>query len=315
MEYYFEYKKLLPLLKTWKYHLVIVFVVATIAAAIFSGPEFITPMYKSYAVVYPDNLEPYSKESTTEQMIQIFHSQGIEDSMIAKYDLAKRYDINPKDKYFRTELLRLYRKNVSINKTNYEAVEVSVLDKDPDTAKLMVDNLISLFNSKVERMKREKYSELVNAYEGQLKRKKASMDSLRNVLKQLGKMGIFEYNYQSQQIMRAYLGNLAKSSLKNERDAKTLMKNMGKYSGDLVQTVRMLSDESGSYVTVKLKYENEYRQLVSHITYTNVVTYPFVPDKKTYPIRWLIVLVTDAAAMALAFLLIVFLDRKTFSAS
>jgi hypothetical protein len=204
---------------------------------------------------------------------------------------------------------------VSINKTNYEAVEVSVLDKDPDTAKLMVDNLISLFNSKVERMKREKYSELVNAYEGQLKRKKASMDSLRNVLKQLGKMGIFEYNYQSQQIMRAYLGNLAKSSLKNERDAKTLMKNMGKYSGDLVQTVRMLSDESGSYVTVKLKYENEYRQLVSHITYTNVVTYPFVPDKKTYPIRWLIVLVTDAAAMALAFLLIVFLDRKTFSAS
>ena len=115
--------------------------------------------------------------------------------------------------------------------------------------------------------------------------------------------------------MKAYLSNLAEGSAKKETEAKRLMKNMGKYSGDLVQTVRMLSDQAGSYVAVKLNYENEYRRLVSHLTYTNVVTYPFVPDKKSYPVRWLIVLVTDVAALALAFLLIVFFDRKTFSAS
>lgn len=315
MEYNFEYKKLLSVINKWKYHLLIVFVVATVAAAIFSGPRFITPMFKSYAIVYPDNLQPYSKESTTEQMMQIFQSQGIEDSMIAKYNLAKRYDINPKDKYFITELLSLYRKNVSISKTSYEAVQISVLDKDPDTAKLMVDDLISLFNEKVKSMKRKKYREVVDAYASQLKREKFTLDSLRNVLKHLGKMGIFEYDYQSQQIMKAYLGNLSSGSFKNNQEAKTLMKNMGKYSGDLIQTVGMISDEANSYANVKLNYENEYRHLVSHLTYTNVVTYPFVPDKKSYPVRWLIVFVSDAAALALAFLLIVFFDRKTFSVS
>lgn len=315
MEYNFEYKKLLAVINKWKYHFLIVFVVATVASAIFSGPGFITPMFKSYAIIYPDNLQPYSKESTTEQMMQIFQSQGIEDSMIAKYNLAKRYDINPKDKYFRTELLSLYRENVSISKTSYEAVQISVLDKDPDTAKLMVDDLISFFNKKVKSMKRQKYKEVVDAYASQLMREKVTLDSLRNVLKQLGKMGIFEYDYQSQQIMKAYLGNLSGGSVKNNREAKTLMKNMGKYGGNLVQTVGMISDEATSYATVKLNYENEYRRLISHITYTNVITYPFVPDKKSYPVRWLIVLVSDAAALALAFLLIVFFDRKTFSVS
>jgi len=314
MEYNFEYKKLLSLINKWKYHLIIVLVVATVAASIFSGPRFITPMYRSFAIVYPANLKPYSKESTTEQMIQIFQSQGIEDSMIAKYNLAKRYNINPRDKYFRTELLRLYRKSVSISKTNYEAVKISVLDKNPDTAKLMADDLIALFNKKVSKMKRQKYREAVNAFKGQLNREKTSLDSLRGVLKHLGKMGIFEYNYQSQQIMKAFLRNAASGSEK-EREAKTLMQNMGKYSGDLVQTVRLLSDQSGSYSKTKMAYENEYRNLVAHITYTYIVTYPFVPDKKSYPVRWLIVVVSDAAVMALAFLLIVFLDRKTFSVS
>lgn len=314
MEYNFENRKLMLVLKKWKFHLLIVFVVATVAAAIFSGPRFITPLYKSYAIVYPDNLKPYSKESTTEQMLQIFQSQGIVDSMITKYNLAKRYDVNPHYKYYRTALLRLYHENVRIGKTSYEAVKISVLDRNPDTAKLMIDHLIALFNRKVRRMQKEKFGELARAYAGQLKRKRATMDSLRNVLANLGKKGIFEYDYQSQQIMKAYLSDLSSGSA-GERVAGILMKNMGKYSGDLIQTVKMLSAEANTYVDVKLSYEVEYRHVVSNVTYTSVVTYPFVADKKSYPIRWLIVLVVDAAALALAFLLIVFLDRKSFSAS
>ncbi|MBE0650018.1 MAG: hypothetical protein IH595_04160 [Bacteroidales bacterium] len=316
MEYNFESRKLMLIIKKWKYHLLIVLVVASAAAAFFSGPKFIIPMYKSYAVVYPNNLEPYSKESTTEQMIQIFQSQGIVDSMIAKYDLAKRYDVDPHYKYFRTELLRLYHENVSIQKTSYEAVEIEVLDRNPDTAKLMVDELISLFNKKVRSMQNEKFSELANAYAGQLKRKRAAMDSLRNVLQDLGDKGVFEYDYESQQIMKSYLSNLEKGySGKSMKEAKQLMENMGKYSGNLVQTTDMLAAEAKTYVEVKLSFEKEYRHVVSNVTYTNVVTYPFVADKKSYPIRWLIVLVVDVAALVLALILIAFLDRKSFSAS
>lgn len=316
MEYNFESRKLMLVVKKWKYHLLILLLVATVAAAFFSGPRYIVPMYKSYAVVYPDNLKPYSKESTTEQMIQIFQSQGIVDSMIDRFDLAKRYDIDPHYKYFRTAVLELYHENVSINKTSYEAVEIEVLDRNPDTAKRMVDHLIALFNRKVRRMQKEKFGELADAYAGTLKRKRASMDSLRNILQNLGKKGVFEYDYESQQIMKSYLSNLEKGYTgKSMKESRELMENMGKYSGNLVQTVKLLSAEAKAYAEVELSYEMEYRHVASNLTYTNVISYPFVPDRKAYPIRWLIVLVVDVAALVLALILIAFLDRKSFSDS
>jgi capsular polysaccharide biosynthesis protein len=316
MEYNFESRKLMLVVKKWKYHLLVVLVVATAVAALFSGPGFIVPMYKSYAVVYPDNLKTYSKESTTEQMMQVFQSQGIVDSMIAQFDLAKRYDIDPDYKYFRTAELELYHENVSIRKTSFEAVEIEVLDRNPDTAKLMVDRLIALFNRKVRKMQKEKFGEMADAYAGTLKRKRASMDSLRNILQNLGKKGVFEYDYESQQILKSYLSNLEKGYTgKSLKESRELMENMGKYGGDLVQTVKLLSAEAKTYADVELSYELEYRHVVSNVTYTNVITNPFVPDKKTYPIRWLIVLVVDVAALVLALILITFLDRKSFSDS
>ncbi len=108
MEYNFDSRTSLKLLLKWKYPILVIVVVTAGLAAFFSGPRFITPLYKSYAVVYPDNIKPYSKESTTEQMIQVFNSQDIKDSVINKFDLLKHYEIDTSYKYFRTELLRRY---------------------------------------------------------------------------------------------------------------------------------------------------------------------------------------------------------------
>ncbi len=72
----------------------------------------------------------------------------------------------------------------------------------------------------------------------------------------------------------------------------------------------MLQHEAGTYVQVKLSYEIEYRNIVSNVTYTNVVTYPFVSDKKVYPIRWLILFVAVLSVFTLSLIVISFLERK-----
>ena len=312
MEYKFDSRESWNILMKWRKHLIVVVVVAAALAAVFSGPRFITPLYKSYAVVYPANISPYSKESTTEQMIQTFQSQDIVDSVIKKFDLAKHYKIDPHYKYFQTELLRQFHENVSISKTSYEAVEIKVLDKSPDTAKLMVDALLDYFNKKMARLKKEKYQEVVDALSGQLRREKSVMDSVRNRLKELGtQKGIFEYDYQSQQIMMAYLRNIQGSpEAVNSKEAKRLAQNMGKYGGELVQLINMLEQEAEAYVKVKQRYEEAYKFVAAHLTYTNVITYPFVSDKKAYPVRWLIVLVAVLSAFTLALVVISFLEKK-----
>ena len=139
------------------------------------------------------------------------------------------------------------------------------------------------------------------------------MDSLKDRLRELGtQKGIFEYTYQSQQIMMAYLHNVpgSPSGGTGSREARRLAKNMGEYGGELVQLVNMLQKEAQAYIQVKLSYELEYRHVVSNVTYTNVVTYPFIPDKKAYPIRWLIMLVTVLSAFTLALVVISFVEKQ-----
>ena len=312
MEYNFDSRDSLKLLMKWKYQLLIIILVTAGLAALFSGPRFITPLYKSYAVVYPSNLQLYSKESATEQMMQVVNSQDITDSVINKFDLLKHYKIDTNYKYFRTKLLRLYGEYIKISKTSYEAVDVEVLDRNPDTAKQMVDAILHFYNIKMQNMQREKFRELADAYAGQMQRERTVMDSIKNRLQELGtQKGIFEYTYQSQQIMMAYLHNVQGSpEAVNTKEAKRLAKNMGKYGGELVQLVNMLQHEAAAYVQVKMSYEAEYRHVISNVTYTNVVTHPFVSDKKSYPVRWLIVVIAVLSVFTLSLVIISIMEKN-----
>ncbi len=314
MEKYFNSTNLLRVIIRWKYHLLIIVGLTALLSGFFSGPTFITPLYKSYAIAYPANIAPYSEESETEQMLQIVMSQDITDSMIIKFNLAKHYGINPKYKYFRTAILGEYRDNVKIEKTPYEAVKIEVMDRNPDTAALMTNAILNFYNKKVDYLHKSKYYEVTYMYSRQLARKRATMDSLKTILRTLGsEHGIFEYDYQSQQIMKGYLRTIDGNPDKiNSKEAKRLMKSMEQYSGQLVEVVEMLQDEARAYVEVKLDYEMAQRFIDSHLTYYNVVTSPYVTNKKVYPIRWLIVVAASFAVFALALFIIFLLDRRKF---
>jgi uncharacterized protein involved in exopolysaccharide biosynthesis len=313
MDNYFNSSNLVKLIGKWRYHLLIIVGVAAVFAAIFSGPTFITPMYKSYAVAYPANVEPYSEESTTEQMLQILNSQDIVDSIIKKFDLAKHYEIDPDYKYYQTVMLYEYHQNVNISKTPFESVLIEVYDKDPVVARNMVNAILDFYNKKISHLHKSKYGEVVDMYKEQLRRKRVVLDSLKQVLYVLGtEYGLVEYSVQSQEIMRGYLktvyGNNARDI--NTKEVKRLLDNMEIKSGQLIEVVQMIQDESRTYVEVKLDYEMNVRFLHANMTYANVVTSPFVADKKSYPVRWIVVVVASLAAFIFALLVILFLDTR-----
>jgi len=303
---------LLNLLDRWKIHLLVIVVIASVLGMIFSGPAFITPLYKSYAVVYPANIDSYSEESNTEQMLQILNSQDITDRMIKEFDLGNHYNINNDYKYYRTALLNQYHEKVSISKTPYESVMVEVLDSDPDMAKKMVDKMLDLYDWKVSSMHKSKYVEVIKMYKDGLARKTRDMDSLKAILTYLGsEKGVFEYNYQSQEITKGYLGTIGGgASHIDKKEATRLFKNMGENSGQLIVVTEMLKDEAASYVEVKKDLELAERFVYSDMTYSNIITYPAVADKKSYPIRWLVVAIVAIAAFVFSFFVIIFIENR-----
>lgn len=316
MENYFNNTNLVNLLLKWRVHLIVILALAVVLAVIFSSPFFITPKFKSVAVVYPANVSPYSEESETEQMFQILQSQDITDSVIEKFDLPTHYKIAREYKYFKTAIYYEYGQNVKIEKTPYDAVSIEVLDKDPFIASDMVDAIIDYYNKKVRRLHNEKYYEVLIMYKQLLSKKTQQIDSLKKELYTLSvESGILGYDQSSEEIMRGYLRTVTSGAASNINTAevKRLKENMEKVGGDLIVLTETIKNEARSYTEFKIEYEDALRFYDAKLTYCNVVTHPFPADKKSYPIRWLIVVMTFILTFFFSIVMILIVENLRFA--
>lgn len=296
MDKYFNNTPLLKAVFKWKWHIAIITIVAAVLGAVFSGPTFITPKYKSEAIVYPGGMSEFSDETYTEQMLQVMESQEIMDSVVEIFDLMKHYEINPEYKYAKTVLIGEYRDRVSISKTPYDAVRIKVLDKDPEMACAMVNEIIRLYNVKFNEIHKSKKWEYVRMYEKNLAKKYDFIDSLKRELAQITKDGnMINYLYLSKGNSIAYFSEGNKNNSENISNA--------------IALVELIASETAAYSEVRLEYEEEIRQADGDMTFLNLISRPFVADKKSYPVRWVIVALCGIGAFLLSILVVASIEK------
>ena len=306
MDNNFNNLSLVQLILKWKWHIIIITVAAAICGAVFSSSAFITPLYKSEAVAYPANINPYSDESETEQMLQIINSQSIMDSIVEKYDLWSDYGIDKNDKFAKTYMVNEYQGKIKISKTPYEAVSIAVSDKDPFVACNIAKDILNFYDKKVHELHNQKVGEVVAMYERQLRLKQHDIDSLKQRVVEIGTQhGITEYTGVSREVTRSYLNGSAKAA--------ELKENMELYGADILDLTTKIQAESNTYVSIKVDYEQELRFYNSNLTYSNIVTDPFPADKKSYPVRWVVVALCGLGAFLFSILLVFIIEnRKKF---
>ncbi len=312
MEPFFNSKTIVDILFRWKIHLAVIVVLALVISVILSGPMVITPLYKSYAVVYPSNVAPYSDENETEQMIEILNSGDIRDSVIAKFNLAAHWKIDSNYTHFLSTLYWIYIQRVKISKTPYEAVNIGVLDPDPRMASDMVNAILEFYNMKVRKMHKDKFYEVVINYEIVVNEKKRKIDSLRQRAEELGtKFGLMDYQAQTREVMRALLGTGNQTGRYSE--AVKYKKNIEEKGPEMMLIQEMMSAETEEFAVFKLDYDRALLDYNREYTHMNILTKPFVSDKKSYPIRWLIVVVSVLAVFSIALIVIGLIERTRFS--
>lgn len=306
MESNFNNLNVINTLFRWRVHLLVILVVAFIGAVIFSGPWIITPKFKSWAVIYPSNVSPYSEESETEQMFQLLQASYIRDMVIEKYDLPKHYNIAPEYKYFKTALLNEYRDNVSVSKTPGEAIRIEVLDEDPIIAKEMVESIIYFYNKNVRNLHESKFEEVVAMWGRALQRKYIVLDSLEKQLTTLAiEDGLIEYEVQAEELVKGILGTVEGGSTRiNSKEVAKLKKSIQEKGGLLLLTLYSLKHEAIILESITNEYDIAYSNYDRQYTYTNVIEEPFAADKKSYPVRWLVVALTLFATLFLSLLII-----------
>jgi capsular polysaccharide biosynthesis protein len=311
MNSFFNSQHIIDILLKWKLQLLVVVVAAILLSALFSSPIFITPLYKSNCLLYPSNISPYSDESETEQSVQIFQSRDIRDSLVKKFNLAKHWGIDSSYIHFESTLVWEYSQRVHVNKTPFEAVEIEVLDQDPVMARDLIVAMLDAYNKKIRAMHKAKFGEVVLNYNYIMGVKKGYIDSLKTRAEQLGlQYGLLDYQAQTREVMRAYLSTGGGSV--RSAEAKAMKKNLEEKGGEMLLLSEMMRSESDAFSTMKMDADRAVLDYNRDYTYVNVLSKPFVADKKAYPIRWLIVVFSTLAAFFMAILIIGLIERGKF---
>lgn len=311
MENFFDNRRILQLIWKRKFHFIIIGLIALVLSAVFSGPAFITPKYKSVARIYPTNIWTLSNESETEQMLEVLNSNDLKFRMFDAFELDKVYRVSKEDPKYLTYMLDIFNTNVSVSKTQFETAEIKVLDENPVRASNMCDSIIHFYNQKVRELHKVKDKEMVDISKKALERKQQELkkvelrlDSLRTAT------GILNFNEQVPELTRGYVGALA-TGRGNASDTKKIERMYDNFSKSGSQamflenqyktTISVIDSLTNVYETYLTEYEKD-------ITYSHIVEYPFPADKKSYPVRWLIVLLSTAAAVFFSLLVFLVLD-------
>jgi len=315
MSEYFDNSNILKIVQKWAKQLVIISFAACILSVIFSAPWFIKPKYKSTAILYPANIQAFGSETPDEQMVQVFQSDDIKTQIAGEFNLYKTYGIDTtKDKSYKTKLIKEFNENITVAKTELVSIKVEALDPNPVVARDIVTRMVELFNRKERSLQKEKAMELVTILKKQVDDKRAEMDSMDILIKDLRvKYGLLDYPLQTRYATQSYLKTSSSGHKSGDNEVNTMLKNLQEKGGEFVALNEHIWRIRGTYNDLKVQYENALRDVEKNLTYCNVVTSPFVADKKSYPVRWLIVAISTVSALIFSLIVISVIENYKVS--
>ncbi|HZH72796.1 MAG TPA: Wzz/FepE/Etk N-terminal domain-containing protein [Mariniphaga sp.] len=313
MNNFFDNQRIFTIIWDRKYHFIVIGLIAIVLAAIFSGPVFIRPKYKSTARIYPTNIGVMSEESRTEQMLEVITSRDIKFRIINSFSLDTVYKVKRDDPLYQTQIMNRYNENIRAAKTKFETVEIAVLDYDPVRASSICDSIIQFFNQKMRNMHRIKDWEMVELLSTELGKRRVDLDSVSTELSLIRKdFGILDYRVQAERVTEGYMtalanGRSSSADIKKIQDLYNNLAEKGVEARILEAHFGYLVSSMDSIARLRDRYISEFEK---EITYSHIVEHPVPADKKSYPVRWLIVAFSLFSAIFLALIVFLILDYK-----
>lgn len=314
MTNFFDNQNLLEIIWKWMKHLIVVGILAIILSAFFSSSIFIKPKFKSTARIYPsNNIYVFSEESQSEQLLEIISALDIKLRVIDAFKLSEVYKIDKKDPQYLTYMLAEFNDNVKFKKTEFETIEIQVLDTDPQRACTMCDSIISFLDEKVRLMHRIKYEEVVRIARRDYAVLNHQVDSIEERLNVFRReYQIVDYSTQAKEITKGMVNVLAnqKENTTGGRKLEQWMKKFTDKGGEFV----LLDQQQKLLVVQRSDLKKILDEAISNATkkiiYGLKVQSPIPADKKSYPVRSLIVLISTLSALFVALLVILIVENK-----
>lgn len=316
----FDSSNLLLFVLRWRKPLVIVTVVAAVLSAVFSAPMFVTPKFESTVIMFPtstasisksllaknnaakEDLLSFGEEEQAEQLLQILNSDEIRAKIVDRYNLMNHYEIDTTDQYKQTKLFKEYDSNITYKRTEFQSVRVDVLDTDPQMAADIANDIAALVDSVKNRMQKERAYKAKAIAEAEYMEMKNYVKELEDSLNALREMGVNDYESMSERFNEAYAKAILEGKTAAAEKLAVQLKILSQYGGAYVSIRDMLEHEKEQLSHLRAKYQEAKVDAEQTLPHKFIVNSAFPAEKKSYPIRWLIVLVSVTATFLVSLL-------------
>lgn len=289
-----------------KWVLIIVSFLAGITSIIVSLS--ITDKYESTVVMFPttgasiskallsanymgrESAYGFGEEEQAEQLLQVLNSEQIRGRIIQKYNLMEHYEIDPSSRYPYTQLANEYKENISFRRTDLMSVEITVMDKDPQVAADIANDISSLIDTVYNQMKQER---ALAAFELV---KREYLDAERKVRELRDSLQV--------------IGSEISSALRTTGGSGVaqLTREFARHGGTFITLTSQLDHETENLSDLQLRFQEARVETVQELPYKFIVDQAYASEKKAYPKRSVIVLVSTASAFLFTLIMLIIID-------
>lgn len=315
----------------WRKILIIISISAAIISA--GASYLITPKFKSTVVLFPTSTNSISKalinsnpgnnqdilefgeEEQAEQLLQILNSSKIRDKVIERFNLAEHYEIDTNSKFKNTLLIKEYSENISFKRTEFMAVEITVMDKNPQKAADMANSISNLLDSLKNEMQKERALRGYEIVKKNFESIQNEINILNDSLRIIREKGVNDYETQAEMINQELAIQLGKGNKQGVERLEAKLDTLSKYGGIYVFLRNNLGYKTEQLNRIKAKLDESKVDAEEYIPQKFTVDTAFKAEKKTTPVRWLLVFLSTFSAFMLTILILIFIEtvyKKNF---
>jgi len=272
-------------------------------------------------------------------MLQILFSDDIRDEIIARYNLVQHYDIDTTDAFPKTRLYRKFAENINFERTEYMSVKIEVLDADAKTAANIANDIAALVDSCKTKMQRERAVVGLRIVENEYKELLENILKIEADLDTARRKGVFDFKTQSAILNEEH--SIASSLFENQTATLTVLEKhkpagdtsvvntrarikgaeaqiqyldtklneLVKYGGVNLRQMENLELEQKKLSILREKYNSARIDAEQVLPQKFTVNRATPAEKKTYPVRWLIVLITGLTAFSISLIILLTLEN------
>ena len=321
----FDSTNLLVFLLKWKKPLIIVSISAAIISAAIS--LIIPEKFESTYVFFPaysgsiskgimtedagakNDIVQFGEEEQAEQMLQILNSEWIRGKVVSKYGLYEHYELFEDVEYRDTKLVKMWEDNISFKRTEFQSIEIRVLDTDAQMAADIANDVASLVDSAKNKMIHERAGQAFAVVEKEYFAMQVRMVLMDDTLKWLGEKGIANAEKQAEMLSSEYYKAIGRNDARASKALKDELDTLGKYGPFQDKLIDQREFELERLFLLRAKYEELKVDMNQNVSHKFTVNRAWPSEKKAYPIRWLIVVVSTMSAFIFGVLVIIGIEN------